>query len=86
MPTDVMKTKTFTVLTNLRALLVSRNTEKNLKTIEKAIASATNYVEFSCFGFWNYFLHYIIQIIFIVFNIYSVDEGDIQRDEVAFVK
>ena len=30
--------------------------------------------------------HYIIQIIFIVFNIYSVDESDLQRDEVAIIK
>ena len=35
-----------------------------------------------CFTFRNYFLHYIIKIIFIVFNIYSVDEGDLQRNEV----
>ena len=39
-----------------------------------------------CFRFWNYFLQYIIQIIFIVFNIYSVDESDLQRDEVAIIK
>ena len=38
------------------------------------------------FRFLNYFLHYIIQIIFIVFNIYSVDESDLQRDEVAIIK
>ena len=38
------------------------------------------------FRFWNYFLHYIIEIIFIVFNIYSVDESDLQRDEVAIIK
>ena len=45
--TIVMKTKTFTVLTNQRALLVSRNAEKNLETIAKTTAPATNYVEFS---------------------------------------
>ena len=39
-----------------------------------------------CFRFWNYFLHYIIQIIFIVFNIYSVDESDLQRDEVVIIE
>ena len=39
-----------------------------------------------CFRFSNYFLRYIIQIIFIVFNIYSVDEGELQRDEVAIYK
>ena len=32
---------------------------------------------------YMYFLHYIIQIISIVLNIYSVDEGDLQRDEVV---
>ena len=35
--------------------------------------------------FWNYFLYYIIQIIFIVFNICSVDETDLQRDEVVYI-
>ena len=43
----VMKTKTFTLLANGRALLVSRNAEKNIKTIAKTIASPANYVEFS---------------------------------------
>ena len=38
------------------------------------------------FTFCNYFFHYIIHIIFIVFNIYSVDDSDLQRDEVAFIK
>ena len=28
----------------------------------------------------------VVQIIFIVFNIYSVDESDLQRDEVAIIK
>ena len=36
--------------------------------------------------FWSILLHYIIRIIFIVFSIYSVDEGDLQRDEVAISK
>ena len=44
--TIVTKTKTVTALTNLRALLVSKNAEKNLKTITKTTESATNYTEF----------------------------------------
>ena len=43
----LMETKTFTVLANRTALLVSKNVEKNLKTIVKTIASAADYVEIS---------------------------------------
>ena len=53
---------------------------KNLRT--DGVSDFGNWQR-TCVRFWNYFLHYIIQIIFIVFNIYSVDEGDLQRDEVA---
>ena len=37
--TIVMTTKTFTVFSNQRPLLMLRNTEKNLTTIAKTIAS-----------------------------------------------
>ena len=43
----VMKTKTFTVLANQRALPVSRNVEKNLKIVAKIMESTTNYMELS---------------------------------------
>ena len=39
MLTVMLKTKTFTVLTNKRAFLVLRNVEKNVKTIGKTTAS-----------------------------------------------
>ena len=55
--------------------------------MEKVIPkSEAKFLQKFCFRFWNYFLYYIIQIIFIVFNIYSVDENDLQRDEVAIIK
>ena len=47
MQTIIVKIKTSAVLTNRRAFLVLRNTEKNLKTIAKKMASAINHVEFS---------------------------------------
>ena len=66
----------------LEEAFVSRTTDEGFfksKRLEKVFKKF-------CFRFWNYFLHYIIQIIFIVFNIYSVDESDLQRDEVAIIK
>ena len=48
-PTVVMRTKvfTFTVIANHKALHVSRNAEKNVETVAKTIASATNNVKLS---------------------------------------
>ena len=47
-----MKTKTVTVLANQKVLLVSRNAEKNLRTMAKVIAPAMYLGGFSQNLFW----------------------------------